>query len=320
MHKPTILYHCGMWTIWVVEVMQMEKDMWDLSAQVEFGGNKYQSFQVHAPFQTTLILPLSSIGSLWGHYHWACKYTWKSSFEEEFLTSSQADLRQKPSHCDLPPASLGSSTCLTGILSLLHWGLPPTSGGKAQMYKQITAMGWRKTSLLRWGCCGWQIFLLFSIEVLICLEKLMLWQASPIWVLKKEKSIYLDFKQRTISCGQTFAAIFCTKRKGRIISNFIEPQNHRMPWVGRDLKDHEAPTHQPPRFIPATLVSEVLFRLWMPHPWRHSRPGWMRATNLHISYQPRLPRAPSNLALNTSRDGWGIHSLSGQPFSTSPLS
>ena len=38
-----------------------------------------------------------------------------------------------------------------------------------------------------------------------------------------------------------------------------------------------------------------------------------RATNLPI-YQPRLPRAPSNLALNTSRDGWGIHSLSGQLF------
>ena len=30
--------------------------------------------------------------------------------------------------------------------------------------------------------------------------------------------------------------------------------------------------------------------------------------------QVRLPRAPSNLALNTSRDGRGIHSLSGQLF------
>ena len=41
-----------------------------------------------------------------------------------------------------------------------------------------------------------------------------------------------------------------------------------------------------------------------------------RATNLHISDQPRLPRAPSNLAFNTSkmRDGQGIHSLSGQLF------
>jgi len=56
--------------------------------------------------------------------------------------------------------------------------------------------------------------------------------------------------------------------------------------VGRDHKDHEAPT------APATG----------------------RATNFHISYQPRLPRAPSNLALNTSRDGWGIHSFSGQLF------
>ena len=43
-------------------------------------------------------------------------------------------------------------------------------------------------------------------------------------------------------------------------------------------------------------------------------PATGRATNLHISYQPRLPRAPSNLALNTSRNGWGIHSLSGQLF------
>ena len=39
-----------------------------------------------------------------------------------------------------------------------------------------------------------------------------------------------------------------------------------------------------------------------------------------ISYQPRLPRAPSSLALNTSRDGRGIHSLSGSCSSTSPLS
>ena len=59
-----------------------------------------------------------------------------------------------------------------------------------------------------------------------------------------------------------------------------------MAWVGRALKDHKTPTPPPP----------------------HHR----QATNLHISYQPRLPRAPSNLALNTSRDGRGSHSLSGQ--------
>ena len=50
-------------------------------------------------------------------------------------------------------------------------------------------------------------------------------------------------------------------------------------------------------------------------------PTTHRATNLPISDQPRLPRAPSNLALNTSRDGRGIHSLSGQLFQplTTPL-
>jgi len=58
---------------------------------------------------------------------------------------------------------------------------------------------------------------------------------------------------------------------------------HRMAWVGRDLKDHEAPT------LPTG-----------------------RATNLHISYQPRLPRAPSILAVNTFRDGRG--SLLCQPL------
>jgi len=42
-----------------------------------------------------------------------------------------------------------------------------------------------------------------------------------------------------------------------------------MAWVGRDLKDHEAPTP----------------------------PTTGRATNLPISYQTRLPRAPSSLAL-----------------------
>ena len=43
-------------------------------------------------------------------------------------------------------------------------------------------------------------------------------------------------------------------------------------------------------------------------------PATGRATSFHISCQPRLPRASSSLALNTSRDGRGIHSLSGQPF------
>ena len=30
-------------------------------------------------------------------------------------------------------------------------------------------------------------------------------------------------------------------------SVFTESQNHRMAWVGRDLKDHESPTHLPAR-------------------------------------------------------------------------
>jgi len=46
-------------------------------------------------------------------------------------------------------------------------------------------------------------------------------------------------------------------------------------------------------------------------------PATGRAANFHISDQPRLPRAPSNLAFNTSTDGWGIHSLSGQLFQLS---
>jgi len=37
-------------------------------------------------------------------------------------------------------------------------------------------------------------------------------------------------------------------------------------------------------------------------------------TTKSIRHQIRLPRAPSNLAFNTSRDGRGIHSLSGQLF------
>ena len=53
---------------------------------------------------------------------------------------------------------------------------------------------------------------------------------------------------------------------------FENSQNHGMAWVGRDLKDHESPTPLPGR-----------------------------ATSLPI-YSTRLPRAPSNLALNTSRD------------------
>ena len=44
------------------------------------------------------------------------------------------------------------------------------------------------------------------------------------------------------------------------------------------------------------------------------KPASCRASKLHISDQTRLPRAPSNLALNSSRDGRGIYSLSGQLF------
>ena len=65
-----------------------------------------------------------------------------------------------------------------------------------------------------------------------------------------------------------------------------------MAWVGRDLQDHKAPT--PP---PASAAG--------------------RAADLLISYQPRLPRAPSNLASNASRNGASAASL-GSCSSTSP--
>jgi len=56
-----------------------------------------------------------------------------------------------------------------------------------------------------------------------------------------------------------------------------------MAWVGRDLKDHPVPT------------------------FCH------RQNCQLLDHCIRLHRAPSNLALNTSRDGRGIHSLSEQP-------
>jgi len=52
---------------------------------------------------------------------------------------------------------------------------------------------------------------------------------------------------------------------------------HRMVWVGRDLKDHLVPT--PP------------------------------AMSRDIFHQPRVLRAPSNLALNTAREGAATASL-----------
>jgi len=52
-----------------------------------------------------------------------------------------------------------------------------------------------------------------------------------------------------------------------------------MGWAERDLKDREPPT---PR---------------------------QQGTNLHMQYQPRLPRAPSSLALDTS----GCSTLQGCP-------
>ena len=54
-----------------------------------------------------------------------------------------------------------------------------------------------------------------------------------------------------------------------------------MAWVGRNLEDHQAPP-------PTTSC---------------------RATNLHIQYYTRLPRASPKLALNTSRDRVSTTSL-----------
>ena len=63
-------------------------------------------------------------------------------------------------------------------------------------------------------------------------------------------------------------------------------QNHRMAWVGRDLKDHASP-------IPVSQAGPPTFTF-------NTRPG--------------CPGPHPNLALNTSRDGRGIYSLSGQLF------
>jgi len=52
---------------------------------------------------------------------------------------------------------------------------------------------------------------------------------------------------------------------------FIILQNHKMIEVGKDLEDHEV-------FHPEggdALEQVAQRRLWMPHPWRHSKPGWM---------------------------------------------
>jgi len=85
-------------------------------------------------------------------------------------------------------------------------------------------------------------------------------------------------------CGFIF---FSGKHAQRLIIEFAILQhhfwlwNHRMVWIGSDLKD-----------------------LWVPTPYLP--PAMGRAA----PHQLRLPRAPSNLALSTSRDGH--HSFSGQ--------
>ena len=54
-----------------------------------------------------------------------------------------------------------------------------------------------------------------------------------------------------------------------------------MAWVGRDLKDHRVPVS----------------------------PALERVANRSVKSYTRLPRAPSNLAFNTSRDGASTASL-----------
>ena len=58
----------------------------------------------------------------------------------------------------------------------------------------------------------------------------------------------------------------------QLLSVITESQNHRMSWVGRDLRDHQFPT---------PLLQAVLPAKW----------------------QITLAKVPSNLALNTPRDG-----------------
>ena len=103
------------------------------------------------------------IGSSWGRCRWTCKHTWKSSFKEEFVTSLKVDPRQKPSHWDLPPASLGSST------NLLHWGLPPALEERQTNHSHGVEEDFTAEVVLLW-VAGLPSFLNIVFS-----EKIMLW-------------------------------------------------------------------------------------------------------------------------------------------------
>ena len=107
-----------------------------------------------------------------------------------------------------------------------------------------------------------------------------------IWALLLLSGNNQDFG--AICCVLVRARSLLKERKVRCSGEHQSAGCRTTEWLGRDLKEPPPPPPPPPP------------------------PATGRATNLLISYQPRLPRAPSNLALNTSRDGWGIHSLSGQ--------
>jgi len=81
-----------------------------------------------------------------------------------------------------------------------------------------------------------------------------------------------------------------------------------MPWVGRDLKDHEAPTpccrqgHQPPHFLPAQVAQGPIqpglehLQGWTGHP----QPLWAAVPAPHHSLGKELAAKGSRTAIPTS--------------------
>ena len=72
-------------------------------------------------------------------------------------------------------------------------------------------------------------------------------------------------------------------------SSFLESQNHRMTWVGRDLKDHQAST-PPLQAGPSTSTFNTKSGCPGPHPtWLEHLQGWgKRAKEISVCWSAKL--------------------------------
>ena len=110
--------------------------------------------------------------------------------------------------------------------------------GRNQLWSDISILlgrRWSRAGLFEQAHCG------FQIKAASCQSSLG---------YRCRSCVVPDFRATS-----TRGTLPSTKQTEHHVSSLIESQNHRMAWVGRDLKDHEAPTLLPKAGPPTSMFN-----------------------------------------------------------------